>query len=1634
MKKKASQKKTHKPAFLSEESSDFVFNRSVFPESQVEKQPKNKKRKASKSLHQVEAESFIPQKKAKKKSSSTPNNDPFVDEDQYLSNMQDTDPNPFLFLEGKGSLLPESRLPAVKYPLGTLVLGAINDKGPNGLYMTVNLSRNKKAFISKEDSPVSLEEFQLGDYVLGQVIQGRTSGDKTQLTIRPESINETRIEFIENMVISATLQAEEDHGWSFTVNKEYRAFVKKPTPNQMTFVMKKPYLLKVVKKNKKSKVIMCELPQLNQENNEENEIENQVILKNKPEDIDIRQYMIPGTLVSGKIVKILENGLAIRLFKNFHGFIFNENLPKDLKEYGMNKKIHTRIVYFEPDSQRLLISAKENLILLKNFPHLPKYIGQIFSDFSIANKIDGGHYFLQRKGEAHIKVFISKKQVKEEILNGKGPFTAKIKGFNYLEGIYIGTMQEEFLKETTLSWFEIKPGDYLPCKIQTIKEDKLVVTSGKSIKGIIDSLNLSDKQFKGTFKSKFKENKSLKARVLSVDPINKKLYLTAKPIFLQESIEVLSDISKVNPGDSFYGYISGENKYGLFVSFFNNLKGLLTFKQLEKIDKMDKESVPLGKTIKVYVIFVDKEHKKMGLSLTKPENLLVPKTQTLLNYEKCLEEFLSKKPDFFKGNEEVSVGQIFKYSIMKLSPHEDFLLVHSSETKHRAFVHKDHVSDLLNSKVFDLYKKNPQLNKKNLIDGVIIAKILDGCPVVSLKKRLVQKYQKSKGNKDQKDKIKSSKDAFQEEGLSKSTSLERKMSIEEILAEIKIGQKVEGKIVKIQRNSVIIQIFSPLKAGLGTLHFSQVPYDPISRKSNALSYSLNQRISCKILSIPPKTEKKTVFIELTALNCHMDLEDFVLDEEKMLPSLQDLSKRLEKNDPQIKSQFFPAMIKSLSANSITPLYLELSSHIFGSICAFNDLVSVPQFEVLNNLSEYYHEKDICEVRIISKIQKTDSSSKVFNSFQLSLLPENTVSSENPKEGSLLTVKVIKALHNGLRVQYSPNGFTTVDLLEISDEFSNTPLERFPIGHFTPGRVLSVKEGAPIISLRESLVNDRSWDILMSKGTLSYKKAFEDTESQGDLRNRVFKLGVGSLKEGMVFLGYVHQTNSNGCFIHLAKDVTARAKLTELSDNILEEKSRLEVIFHKNRLVIGRILSILPDNKIDVSLRESVVKYGFPLNSDTIKQAAKVLGQVVGYKGEQAIVRIKGSKLTGILALKDSEKEDFENINQAFPLGSEIEAKVLSIHNAEKMKIRLGTKPEFLAESEEIQLSEIEKYSLLYDSIANMYSEQNLIEEPMEIEPEKHDKKVSIEEEEESLVEEEEESKENAVISEEEEEDNEQDFSDSEDVSSEEEEEDKGDNEDNEQEDVEKSSMVEEKDEKKKKKKTKKQKQKDFLDRELEIRGKEMALLNSSNQEPQNSDDFEKLLLQNPVSSYVWINYMAFTLEQNGIEDARGVAERAVKAMNFSPDNEKMNIWTAYLNMENSFGTEKSLISVFDRALTANNPKKVYFKMLEIYRKNEKFDLSVELGKNMIKKHKNSCKAWIEYVRTLMSAEKQKKKGQEKEKIDIKEIVKRALQSLHKKKHLKFLSHYARLDYIFGEVEKGRTTFEAIVTNYPKRLF
>ncbi|VVA97359.1 unnamed protein product [Arabis nemorensis] len=213
-----------------------------------------------------------------------------------------------------------------------------------------------------------------------------------------------------------------------------------------------------------------------------------------------------------------------------------------------------------------------------------------------------------------------------------------------------------------------------------------------------------------------------------------------------------------------------------------------------------------------------------------------------------------------------------------------------------------------------------------------------------------------------------------------------------------------------------------------------------------------------------------------------------------------------------------------------------------------------------------------------------------------------------------------------------------------------------------------------------------------------------------------------------------------------------------------------------------------------------------------------------------------------------------------------------------------------------------------------------------------------------------------------------------------------------------------------------------IDEERKIQAAEGRLL--ENHAPENADEFEKLVRSSPNNSFVWIKYMAFMLSLADIEKARSIAERALKTIIVREEEEKLNIWVAYFNLENEHGSppEEAVKKVFERALQYCDKKKVYLALLGVYERTEQYKLADKLLDEMAKKFKQSSKVWL---RKMQSSLKQNEDG-------IQSVVNRALLCLPRHKHIKFISQTAILEFKCGLAERGRSLFEGVLREYPKR--
>ncbi|XP_078499820.1 protein RRP5 homolog isoform X1 [Lissotriton helveticus] len=227
---------------------------------------------------------------------------------------------------------------------------------------------------------------------------------------------------------------------------------------------------------------------------------------------------------------------------------------------------------------------------------------------------------------------------------------------------------------------------------------------------------------------------------------------------------------------------------------------------------------------------------------------------------------------------------------------------------------------------------------------------------------------------------------------------------------------------------------------------------------------------------------------------------------------------------------------------------------------------------------------------------------------------------------------------------------------------------------------------------------------------------------------------------------------------------------------------------------------------------------------------------------------------------------------------------------------------------------------------------------------------------------------------------------------------------------------------KQKKKTKKDKEVEKQQAEKELSKIESTLMDPTRQ-PQTADDFDRLVLSSPNSSILWLQYMAFHLHATEIEKARAVAERALKTISFREEQEKLNVWVAFLNLENLYGTEETLMKVFDRAVQYNEPLKVFMQLGDIYSNAEKFKQADDLYNAMLKRFRKEKSVWLKYATYLF------KQGQ---KDEAHRLLQRALKCLPDKEHVDVISKFAQLEFHLGDVERAKSIFESTLSNYPKR--
>merc|ERR1712179_265796 len=214
----------------------------------------------------------------------------------------------------------------------------------------------------------------------------------------------------------------------------------------------------------------------------------------------------------------------------------------------------------------------------------------------------------------------------------------------------------------------------------------------------------------------------------------------------------------------------------------------------------------------------------------------------------------------------------------------------------------------------------------------------------------------------------------------------------------------------------------------------------------------------------------------------------------------------------------------------------------------------------------------------------------------------------------------------------------------------------------------------------------------------------------------------------------------------------------------------------------------------------------------------------------------------------------------------------------------------------------------------------------------------------------------------------------------------------------------------------------------EIERNETQLLTGEEQEPSSVEDFEKSVLASPNSSLVWIKYMAFYLEKKppNYESAKGIAKRALDKINFREENERLNVHIALFNMTLEYSLDEADgDNILKEMLKTNDQYKVYSQVASIYSQRENHEKAEEMYKMMVRKFGQEIETWnklgLHYFK-------------EKNLKEARFTLQRAIQILKEKRdHVTVTSQFAQMEFKYGETERGKTIFETILGNFPRRI-
>jgi len=1415
----------------------------------------------------------------------------------------------------------------------------------------------------------------------------RNNKKRIELSVEPSIVNAfTEEDLVKNCTVQCAVKSIEDHGAILDIGVDgFTGFISKSdVPSLKDLLPGTVFLGNIIKRTDRTVTVNTILSNK----------------KNKITQISAVDAVLPGQTVDLLCEEVSENGIIGKAFGLVPGFIglshlrvFKQDSIKH--KYAVGSNIQCRIIaaLITDDSERTLMlsvlpsiqSLETSLSSTEALTAFP--VGYTFESSKVLG-LDSQYLYLQLNDDHIGRVHKSNIGT----LESKDNLKARVVGFDLVDNVYEMTTNPDTVNLKYLRPSDIPVGELLTgCEIINVSSSgiELKILNGQ-FTAKVPSLHISDIRLVYP-ERKFKIASKVKGRVLAVDhrgtifvTLKKSLVnIEDKEIPLVVSYQTAEDIKSKN--EKTIASVQKFTPSGAILTFFGGITGFLPNAEISEVFvKKPEQHLRLGQTVSVKLLNVDGENHRI-LASCKISN------------QKAQEQ-KEKIQDIIPGR------TTMKVTVMEKT--KESLIVEVPELGLRGVIYVGQLSD-------DRIETNRAAIKKVIVGSELEGLVIDKDTRthifnLSLKKSLIRDAKKKMLPLTYED-IKRTDKSTPLHGYIKSIS-DRGIFVAfngKFVGLVLPSYAAESRDIDISKiyyvnqsvTAHILRMDDVNKRFLLTLRKSneekKAPkddknFEAIDPMVKSLDdFVFGKIVKCKIVGI-----KKTQLNVALADNIQgkIDVSE-VFDDINMIKNKKEPLNVFKKDEiieariigsHDAKSHKFLSTPIQIAKGSVLELTIKPSALKAKSYTP-TELTNVKiNDELVGYVNNYRN--DILWLTISPSLSARISAFDLIESEKS--LPENI--EQSFPIGSVIPIKVegIDSEHNCVSAVTGPHKEKTISDLVV--------------GSKVPARISKVGDNYVLLDLGNKLTGISFATDALNDYSVSLKDTFNNkinkmviaTIVSVDIENKKINLSLRSdnaktksitshndIKEGDIVQGIVKRVMDKGIFVYLSSKIDAFVPISKLSDSYLKEWKKF---YRPMQPVVGKVVQCDEDSRILLTLRESEINGEVQVlkNYNTIQAGDIFNGSVKNVTDFGVFIKLDNTvNCSGLAHISEISDERPEDIAALFGPGDRVKAVVIKT-NPEKKQLSLSLKASHFSKGNQVE-KKTEKVEEEADEEIQFTNDIDS-DDDMDVDEEETKPKRDI-----TTM-----STDGLSLS--------TDFDWTASIL-------------DQANEVESESESDEDFTESKKHKHRRRKEKIVEDKTIDI----------NTRAPESVSDFERLIIGNPNSSVIWMNYMAFQLQLSEIDKAREIAERSLKTINFREEAEKLNIWIAMLNLENTFGSSETLDDVFKRACQYMDSFTIHNKLISIYQMSQKLDAAAELFKTTAKKFgAEKVSIWVSWGDFLIS---------NKRNDEAASALSSALKALPKRDHIEVVKKFAQLEFLKGESEKGRSLFEGLISDASKRI-